>query len=305
MEHARVRAAVIESSNLEPEINEINMEITATMVRDLRERTGAGLMECKRALEASQGNFEGAVDHLRKSGLKSAEKKASREMGEGRVDACVGPKARVGALVAVTCETDFMARTSDFESFLADLCTHVAEKNPSDPAALLDQKWVKGGSTVGDVIKMLIGKLGENIQVARFMRCENMHGRIGSYVHHNQKVGAIVSVTTDADENVATAVLKELCMHIAVFKPTAADRTAIAKDAIERERSIYLEEVKTKSADMQEKIILGKLEKFYAESVLPEQKWFKDDSKTVQQVLQEVLGKGARIETFARFQVGN
>jgi len=281
------------------------MEITATMVRDLRERTGAGLMECKRALEASQGDFEGAVDHLRKSGLKSAEKKASREMGEGRVQACVGPKARVGALVAVTCETDFMARTPDFETFLAELCTHVAEKSPADTTALLTQKWIKGSSTTGDVIKLLIGKLGENIQVARFQRCENMQGRVGSYIHHNQKVGAIVSVTTAAAEDVAAAVLKELCMHIAVFKPTAAKRSEIAADTIERERAIYFEEVKSKPKEMQDKIIAGKLEKFYADAVLPEQKWFKDETKTVQQVLDATLGKGALIESFARFQIGN
>jgi elongation factor Ts len=280
------------------------MEISATMVRDLRERTGAGLMECKRALEASKGDFEGAVDHLRKSGLKSAEKKASREMGEGRVQAYVAPKARVGTLIAVTCETDFMARTTDFETFLADMCVHIAEKNPRDAADLLTQKWSKSGASVGEAIKLLIGKLGENLQVARFQRSENMQGRIGSYVHHNQKVGAIASVTTGADENVASEVLKELCMHVAVFKPTAANRAAIPASEVERERAIYLEEVKSKPKEMQDKIVAGKLEKYYADAVLPEQKWFKDETKTVQQVLDERLGKGARSESFARFQIG-
>jgi elongation factor Ts len=281
------------------------MEITAAMVRDLRERTGAGLMECKRALEASRGDFEGAVDHLRKQGLKSAEKKASREMGEGRVQAWIGPKARVGSLIAVTCETDFMARTPDFESFLDQMCRHVAENNPPDTAALLDQKWSPTSGSVGDAIKLLIGKLGENLQMARFQRYENMQGRIGSYVHHTRKTGVLVSVTTGAEENVAAEVLKELSMHIAVFKPAAANRDQIPAETIQRERAIYLEEVASKPKEMQGKIIAGKLDKFYADAVLSEQKWFKDETKTVQQVLDHRLGKGARIETFTRFQIGN
>jgi elongation factor Ts len=279
------------------------MEITAAMVRDLRERTGAGLMECKRALEAAGGDFEGAIDHLRKQGLKSAEKKASREMGEGRVAAFVGPKGRVGSLIAVTCETDFMAATDDFKGFLVELARHVAEHAPKDVEALLQQK-LASGATVGDTVKGLVGKLGENIQVARAVRYENMQGRIGAYVHHTQKVGVLVDVTTQAAEDKAAEVLKELSMHAAVFKPTAAKRAEIPAGDVERERAIFLEEVKSKPAEMQEKIVAGKLEKFYADAVLPEQKWFKDETKTVQKVLDEVLGKGAVVERFVRLQIG-
>lgn len=280
------------------------MEITSGMVRDLRERTGAGLMECKRALEASSGDFEAAVDHLRKQGLKSAEKKAQREMGEGRVAAFVGPKARVGALVAVTCETDFMAATDDFKGLIAELARHVAEHAPKDVEALVGQKWAKTGSSVGEAIKLLIGKLGENIQVARIARFENPHGRIGAYVHHTQKVGVLVDVSSEAAEDKAAETLKELAMHAAVFKPTAASRAEVDPSDVERERAIYLEEVKSKPAEMQDKIVAGKIEKFYADIVLPEQKWFKDDTKTVQKVLEETLGKGTRVRSFARFQIG-
>src|SRR6185369_13571336 len=172
------------------------MTITSEMVRDLRERTGAGLMECKRALEASGGNFEGAVDHLRKAGLKTAEKKADREMGEGRLQAWIGPKMRVGSLVAMTCETDFVARTSDFGKLLYDISELVAEKNPAGPDALA-QLPLKAGTTVGETLKLMVGKIGENIRVPRLARLENMKGRIGSYVHHDGKKAAIVSVTTD------------------------------------------------------------------------------------------------------------
>jgi elongation factor Ts len=280
------------------------MEITASMVRDLREQTGAGLMECKRALEATNGNAEAAVDHLRKQGLKSAEKKAAREMGEGRVHAVIAPKARAGALLALTCETDFVPPTADFQGLLKDLTAFVLEHDPKDVAALTAMKWPKTGTTVGEAVKLLVGKIGENIQVARFARFANPAGRVASYIHHNQKVGVLVSVTTDTPEDKTAEVLRELCMHVAMYNPLAVSRAEIPASEIERERAIYLEEVKGKPAEMQEKIAAGKLEKFYADRVLPEQKWVKDDSKTVQKVLADALGKGAKIEAFSRIQIG-
>jgi elongation factor Ts len=281
------------------------MTITSEMVRDLRERTGAGLMECKRALEASQGNFEAAVDHLRKSGLKTADKKAERETGEGRLQAWIGPKLRVGSLVALTCETDFVARTSDFGKLLYDIAELVAEKNPANPEALATLP-LKGATNVGETIKLMVGKIGENIRIPKIVRLENMKGRIGSYVHHDGKKAAIVSVTTEADEDQVGEALKELCQHIVVFNPTAARRDQVPSEAIEREKAVYLEldELKSKPAEIREKIVAGKLEKFLAEQVLPEQKWMKDDSKTVQKIVEEKLGKGSRIEAFARFQIG-
>jgi elongation factor Ts len=280
------------------------MEITSQMVRDLRERSGAGLMERKRALEASKGDLEAAVDHLRKSGLKTAEKKADRETGEGRVSVYVGPKSRVGSIVALTCETDFVAKTEDFEKLLADLCVHVAEKNPPSPEALVEQPFREGKISVGETLKLLVGKIGENMRVARSVRLENLKGRVGAYIHHDGKKGALVSVTTEAEEAVAAEALKELAMHVVVFNPSAARREEVPAELVERERAIYLEEVKSKPAEMQEKIVTGKLEKFYADHALPEQKWMKDDTKTVQKIVEEKLGKGSRIEAFARIQIG-
>jgi elongation factor Ts len=281
------------------------MPLTSEMVRDLRERTGAGLMECKRALEASHGDLEGAVDFLRKQGLKTADKKADRETGEGRVQAWIGPKMRVGSLVALTCETDFVARTSDFGKLVYDISELVAEKNPASTEELTTLP-MKSGTSVGETLKLLVGKIGENIRVPRIARLENMKGRIGSYVHHDGKKAAIISVTTEADEDKVGEPLKELCQHIVVFNPVAARRDQVSAEAIERERAVLQElpELKTKPADMREKIISGKLEKFFAEQVLPEQKWMKDDSKTVQQIVEEKLGKGARIEAFGRIQIG-
>ena len=168
-------------------------EITPEMVRRLRERTGAGLMECKKALEAAKGDEEAAIDILRKSGLKTAEKRASREMSEGRVTTWIAPKARVGALAALTCETDFVAATEDFNALLGQVVQRVAEDNPASIDALLVSKDSRNGQQVGESIKLFVGKLGENTQVGRIQRFENMKGRVGTYVHHDKKKAALVS----------------------------------------------------------------------------------------------------------------
>lgn len=281
-------------------------DIQPDMVRRLRERTGAGLMECKRALEQSKGDEEAAVDFLRKSGLKTAEKKAGREMGEGRVATWIAPKSRVGALVALTCETDFVANTDDFNGLLNEIVQRVAHDNPKDVDATLASKDSRTGQPISDSIKQFIGKLGENTQLARVVRYENMQGRVGTYVHHDKKKAALVSVTTQAEESVAQAFLKELCQHIVakVPAPLALKREEIPASEIERERAIYLEEVKDKPAAMQEKIVQGKLEKFFADVILPEQKWVFDDTKTVGKVVQEKLGPGSTIAAFSNVRIG-
>lgn len=281
-------------------------EINPEMVRRLRERTGAGLMECKRALETARGDEEVAVDNLRKAGLKTAEKKASREMGEGRVTTWIAPKSRVGALAALTCETDFVAATEDFNGLLSEVVHRVADANPASVDALLALKDTRNGQQIGESIKLFIGKLGENTQVARVQRYENMKGRVGTYVHHDKKKAALVSVTTEADEDKAATFLKQLCQHIVskVPAPLAIRREEIPASEVERERAIYLEEVQGKPADMQEKIVKGKLDKFFADVILPEQKWIMDDTKTVQKVLEETLGKGSKIEAFTNVRIG-
>jgi len=280
----------------------MSVEITSKMVGELRERTGAGLMECKKALAASAGNMEGAVDWLRKSGLKTAEKKAGREMGEGRIAACILPGSKGGALVALTCETDFVARTADFEGLLNGAAKLAADGNCSDAGQLGAMSY--GGSTLDESIKLMVGKIGENISVGKAAAYTNASGFVGCYVHHDGKKAAIVSVKTTGDQAKAVAMLKELSMHIVFSNPVALSRAEIDADKVQREREIYLEEVKSKPADIQEKIVAGKLSAFYAQWVLPEQRWFADESKTVQQALEAELGKGATVEGFARFQIG-
>lgn len=281
-------------------------EITPELVRNLRERTGAGLMECKRALEAAGGDPEVAIDNLRKAGLKTAEKKASREMGEGRVTTVIAPQSRSGAIVALTCETDFVANTEDFNALHAEIVQRVLRDNPANADALIALKDSRNGQTIGESIKLFVGKLGENTSVARFQRYENAKGRVGTYVHHDKKKAALVCVTTDADEEKASAFLKQVCQHIVskVPAPLALRREDIPASEVERERAIYLEEVKDKPAPMQEKIVQGKLDKFFADVILPEQKWIFDDTKTVQKVLEETLGKGSKFDGFTNVRIG-
>ena len=279
-------------------------QISATLVRDLRERTGAGMMDCKQALEATGGDFEAAVDWLRKKGLKSADKKSSRETQEGRVYARMGSDGKSGALIAVSCETDFMTRTPDFEQFLEQLANHVATKRPADIGALLEQKMHGTDTSVQEVVKGIIGKLGENILINGMWHAENPGGFVGAYIHHNYKVGVMASVTTKADRTAAEDALRNLCMHVAFANPDGLSRSEIPASSIERERAIYMEEVKDKPDNIREKIVAGKLDKWYGERVLEEQKWVHDDSKTVSKALVDLLGAGTKLESFRRFQIG-
>ena len=283
-------------------------EITAKMVNDLRERSGAPMMDCKRALSATNGNVEAAFDELRKAGLKNAEKKSTNEMGEGRLAAFVAPGGRVGAMVAVTCQTDFVAKGDEFQALLAELAKQIAEKNPANAEALGALKHSKTGVALSETVKLLAGKTGENMAIAKFQRYENAQGRVGCYVHHDGKKGALVNVTNGADEAVATDFLKKLSMHVvsAMPIPVANSRAEIPQSEVDRERAVLLElpDLKGKPAELQEKILKGRMEKFFAERVLAEQAWMLDDKLTVQKAVEAALGKGAKIEGFARFQIG-
>lgn len=283
-------------------------EITAKMVNELRERSGAPLMDCKRALTTTNGNIDAAFDELRKSGLKNAEKKSSNEMGQGRLTAWVGPKARVGAMVAITCQTDFVANGEEFKAMLDEVVHRIADNNPANLDALVALKHSKTNVSLGETVKLFAGKTGENTAIAQFKRFENMKGRVGMYVHHDGKKGALVSVTTEATEDVAVPFLKTLCMHIvsAMPIPIANSRAEIPAADVERERAVLMElpDVKSKPKEMHEKILTGRMEKFFADRVLPEQPWVMDDKLTVQKAVEQALGKGSKIEAFARFQIG-
>jgi elongation factor Ts len=275
------------------------MAITAKMVQELRERTGAPLMDCKRALTATGGDLEGAIDNLRKAGLKSAEKRAGRSTAEGRVRAFVAPDGQVGSIVALTSETDFVAKTEEFVKLAQDLAAHVAAHAPQNVEELLGQEL--GGQAIGETIKAMSGKMGENMQVAGMARYENRSGRVGAYVHHDQKQGALISITSSRPAEEVEAFLRSLAMHVVARKPSALAREEIPAAEIERERSVYLEseDVLAKPEDKREMIVKGKLEKYFAGAALLEQPWVLDDKLSVKKALAAALGADARIEGFA------
>ena len=279
------------------------MAITAEKVRELRERSGAGMMECKKALEATGGDMENAFDHLRKAGLKAADKKAGREMAEGRVHALIAEDGKRGAMIALTTETDFVVKSEAVATLVAGLCEHVLEQRPKDVDEALAQTW-KDGGTLEEAVKGVSGKAGENMQLAGVAFFENPNGRVGAYVHHNWRVGVLASITTGAAPDATDAFLKSMGMHVAAIKPSVLRREDVPAAEVERERGIYLEEVKSKPADIQEKIVGGKLDKFFAGVALVEQPWVMDDKLTVQKALEKELGAGSKIEAFAQFRIG-
>ncbi len=284
------------------------MAITAKMVSELREMTGAAMMDCKKALEASGGDFEAAIDHLRKQGLKSAAKKAERTTAEGRVFAVVSPDARVAHIVGVACETDFLAGSDGFKDLVARLQEHVRAHDPDGiedgERPLAGQDF--GGESVSDAIRSAIGWFGENIRLENLARLENREGRVASYVHHDKKQGAIASVSTAASAEKAAGVLKSLCQHIVVHRPAYARRELVPAEAVAREKAVLAEseEVRTKLENVREKVLLGRLNKFYEAHVLAEQPWILDDKITVQKALEKELGGAVRIEAFARVKLG-
>jgi elongation factor Ts len=286
------------------------MTITSQMVRDLRDRTGAGMMECKKALDATNGDVRAAEDWLRKQGLKSAVKKAERTTAEGRVFAAHVSGGRRAHLVGVACETDFLAKSEKFRGFVSELEQHVREQDPTgieDGARpLLAQRFQGEGAPVREVLQERAGNFGENTRVTHCVRLENAQGLVGTYVHHDGKQGAIASVTTQAKPEQAAEALKSLCQHVVVFRPIYANREDVPASEVERERAVILaaDDMKSKPENVREKIVVGRLSSFYAQQVLAEQPWIHDDKLSVQQALEKALGPGTRIAAYQRVHLG-
>lgn len=266
--------------------------ITADAVKKLREQTGAGMMECKKALTESSGDFEKAVDLLRQKGLAAAAKKAGRIAAEGVIALHVDEKT--GVLVEVNSETDFVAKNEEFRKFAGDIAELVSKQNPADVETLLNMKLES--STVEAKRQELIQKIGENLSVRRFVRY-GTDGKIASYLH-GTRIGVIVDY-----EGGDGQLGKDLAMQVAASNPLYLSRETVPDEDLKRERAIFEAQVKEsgKPANVVGKIVEGKLEKFFGETCLIEQLFIKDPDgkKKVKEIL-----KGAVIRRFARFQVG-
>lgn len=270
-------------------------EITAAMVKELREITGLGMMECKKALAEANGDMKAAEDLLRiKSGAK-ASKAAGRIAAEGVVSAFVSEDGKVGALVEVNCETDFVAKNEDFAGFARKLARIVTVENPAGVDALAGLKF-EGETSVEDARKALVMKLGENITVRRFARLEAL-GRLAVYLH-GTRIGVLV------DYQGGDPVLgKDLAMHIAASKPICVSREEVPADLIAREREIYQAQAAEsgKPSAIVEKMVEGRIQKFLSEVTLLGQAFVKDPEQTVEKLL---AAKGARVNGFRLFVVG-
>ncbi len=281
------------------------MEISSKMVADLRAETGVGMMECKKALQEARGDFEEARKVLRKKGLAAAASKAGRMTTEGLVVAHVSPKAAV--LLEVNCETDFVARTEAFRTFVDRLAervtTHDAfgETRAGEGSELASLSWPTE-PTVAVAVAQLVATLKENIQVRRFVRLEPRPGeRFSSYIHGNGRIGVLVGVAGGDD-----ALRRDIAMHVAASDPRFATRAEVTQELLETEREIARAQAAQagKPPAVVERIADGKVEKFYQESVLTEQAFVKEPEKTVGQVLVERGGKEALGLRFARFKLG-
>jgi elongation factor Ts len=286
-------------------------EISASMVMKLRKMSGQGMMDCKRALQEANGDIEQAMGILRKKGLATLAKRAERETSEGTVVCKVSEDGKVAAMATLCCETDFVAKSDDFVA-AAKTLADAALTCPADEGTdnILDT--IVDGKKFSDILTETVSKTGEKTEVGDFAKYKlNSPGLITTYIHFNDKVGTMVQVDT-SDDNVAAAdVLKrtasDIAMHITATKPLALDKEAISPEVIEKEKTIFAEQVKNKPANIKDKIVEGKIRKFFAENCLLEQPFVKDDSKSVAQVLTEAAeqaGGEAKIKRFFRFEVG-
>ena len=271
---------------------------TAKDVMALRERTGAGMMDCKKALTACEGDAEKAVDFLREKGLAAAAKKAGRIAAEGIVGAYTSEDGKVGVIVEVNCETDFVAKTDDFKVFVAAIAKQVAEKNPASVEELLEQPYVGNPSeTISALLNAAVAKIGEKISIRRFARAE---GVVDTYVHLGGKIGVLVDVEGEAD----AAVLHDVSMQIAAAKPSCISREDVNQADVEKEKEILraqaLNEPKPKPEAIIEKMVNGRIEKYYKEVCLLEQPFVKDQDVSVKQM----IGGRFKVLNFARFEMG-
>ncbi len=291
------------------------MQITAEQVAKLRERTGAGMMECKKALTENGGDIEKAIEHLRKKGIASASKKAGRTAKEGTVYSYVDTEAKACVLVEVNCETDFVAATDNFKNFVKVVAKQIAQANPENPTALLTQKVVGNASqTMDDLVKETITKCGENMTVRRFVRYPLTAGKeMKSYIHMGGKMGVIVEVAmanaAKATEATFATYMSDIAMHVAAASPQFLKQEEIPADLVAKEKEIAMAQLMTqnKPADVLEKIAIGKINKYFEENCLIKQKFIKDDKKTIEALTNEIgkaMGESLSITRFARFVLG-
>ncbi len=262
-------------------------EITAKMVKELREKTGVGMMDCKKALQEANGDAELAIEHLRKAGIAKAAKKAGREAKEGSITCII--KDNAGVMAEVLCETDFVAKNERFCQFATEMAEKVITQYSVDGDVS-----EKVGEAEGDAVGELVGVLGENIQVRRVVRWET-EDKLAYYLHMGGRIGVMIEAAGTDDENL----LSDICMHIAAFSPTYIAPEDVPEDAIAKEKEIAAAQVADKPANIVDKIVMGKINKWYTETCLTRQPWIRDDKTSLAKIAPNVT-----VKRFLRWQAG-
>jgi len=266
------------------------------------------MMDCKRALEAADGDIDAAIEHLRKKGASIAQKRADRVAKEGVIITCVSESAKTGAIVEINCETDFVARSEDFLGFANAVAVAVQEKRPTDVGAG-NVLITSTGKSVADLQNDLLARVGEKVEVRRFAFFETSDGLISSYTHLGNKIGVLVDLSGLAFDDVNAKVGRDLAMQIAAMNPLVISREQVDKNLIEREMEIYRTQARNEGKPTQivDKIATGRLEKFYQEVCLLEQTFIKDSGMTVKDYVREAgvrTGQTVSVNRFHRFYLG-
>lgn len=277
------------------------MAISLDDIKKLRERSGAGMADCKKALEEADGDMEGAIEILRKKGAATAAKRADKSADEGVIATAVADDHRSGAIVEVNCETDFVARNEQFSTFAEKLAKIVLEKNPQSEEELLGASL--GDMTVQEGLNELLAKFSERIEIRRTARMDSADGYVTAYVHSGSRLAVLVELANAGDG--AEALGRDVAMQVAAMNPIHVRREEVSAEMIEKEKEIYREQLaaEKKPAEIIEKIVNGRVEKFFEENVLLEQSFVKDSAKSVSDVLKE-HGEGATVRSFIRFNLG-
>ena len=272
--------------------------VTASLVKELREKTGAGMMDCKKVLTETDGDMEKAIELLRERGIAKAAKKSGRVAAEGLVECYISEDGKVGAVVEVNSETDFVAKNEEFKTFVMNVAKQVVETNPKDVEELLAQEAkFEAGKTVNEALIGKIATIGENLSIRRFARFESK-GLLEKYIHGDGKIAVLINMTS-GDKELA----KDLCMQIAAARPEFVKREEVPQERVDKEMEILKVQAMNegKPEAIAEKIVQGRVGKFYEEICLVDQVFVKDSSKRVSDLLKE---KNAEVVEFARFEKG-
>ena len=272
--------------------------VTASLVKELREKTGAGMMDCKKVLTETDGDMEKAIELLRERGIAKAAKKSGRIAAEGLVEAYVSEDGKIGAVVEVNSETDFVAKNEEFKTFVMNVAKQIVEKNPKDVEELLAQDSIEvPGKTVNEVLVEKIATIGENMTIRRFARFES-EGLVEKYIHGDGKIAVLVNMKKGNAE-----VAKDICMQIAAARPKYVKRDNVPQERVDKEMEILKVQTMNegKPEAIAEKIVMGRIGKFYEEICLVDQAFVKDPNMKVSELLKQ---KDAEVVEFARFEKG-